>query len=325
MKNDALPVALLSRQAIQNPKNLELLRNCFEVIYLDSYLCENESILSKVECIWIHIDFSLDENFLMQVPNCKFVLTTTTGLTHISLGAKKVLEEKLISLNDFMPELSSVTSTAELAISFLFHSQLNLDPIFSEVNLGNWSRESHLRQKQISSLAIGIVGLGRLGSIVARTVSALGAKVYFCEIQQERIDTGIANGYSYIESLQQLCEFADVVSIHANVMAEQRPIITSEILETLESKIVLINTARAILIDDVALIESMRIGKVTKYYTDVLRTEDLNQPLQRSLIWQESQTNRNIHVTPHIGGATVEAMSYCENLLLEKLLQKMKQ
>jgi D-3-phosphoglycerate dehydrogenase len=317
------PPILVSKQAVQNPEVILSLKRRFQVIELDINAIEDQALMSKVECIWIHFDFCLDESFLKQIPKCKFVLTTTTGLTHISPGAKSLLGLRLIDLTNFRIELESVTSTAELALSFIFHSQLNLDPIFQQVNSGNWSRELNLRSKQISSLAIGIVGLGRLGSIVAKSLAGIGANIYFCEIQNERIERGIAEGYTFLNSIQELCEISDIVSIHANTETDSLPIFTKETFFGLESSTVLINTSRARLVDEGALIDAIRRGTISKFYTDVLATEDTNERLQNSAVWRESQSNSNIYITPHIGGATTEAMDYCENLLLNELISRL--
>jgi lactate dehydrogenase-like 2-hydroxyacid dehydrogenase len=176
---------LKSRLAVQSKTVLGELEKLFEIIEVNSNSKLDPKVLSRVEYLWIHFDFHLNELFLRELPNCKLVMTTTTGLTHFSEEAITKLGSKLVNLNYFRKELERVTSTAELALSFLFHSQLNLDHVFSEVRSGNWSRESNLRQKQISGLRIGIVGLGRLGSIFAKTISALGAFIFLRNRQRK--------------------------------------------------------------------------------------------------------------------------------------------
>jgi phosphoglycerate dehydrogenase-like enzyme len=315
------PLLLISRQAVQNSLVMELLHKNFEVLEISPKIWANTNLTSQVEYLWIHFDQNLNESILSQLPNCKLVLTTTTGLTHISEGAKHVLRDRLISLAKFRSELLRVTSTAELAMSFLFDSQLSLSTVFNDVRSGIWSRDSHLRQKQISSLRVGIIGLGRLGAIVSKTITGLGAQVYFCEIDSEKITDGVNRGYIHLETVEELLETCDVVSIHASVGPGTEPIITSEILSKTRSSFILINTSRSILIDEIALVVAIRSGIITDYYADVLGIEDENKALQDSPIWKESQSNYRIRLSPHIGGATIEAMDYCENLLLSELMK----
>jgi D-3-phosphoglycerate dehydrogenase len=314
------PLLLKSRLAVQSKTVIEELEKSFEVIEVNSDSKLDYRVLSRVEYLWIHFDFHLNELFLRELPNCKLVMTTTTGLTHFTDEAIKNLGPKLINLNYFRKELERVTSTAELALSFLFHSQLNLDPVFSEVRSGYWSREMNLRLKQISGLRIGIVGLGRLGSIFAKTLSALGASVYFCEIDNEKVIGGVAKGYHYIPSLEELCELSDIVTLHANVIDLKKPILTSEILSNITTSFILINTSRSALVDEKSIVSAIRSGVISSYYTDVLGTEDTNEPLKNSIIWNEAQINSNINISPHIGGATLQAMDFCEELLLKELL-----
>jgi D-3-phosphoglycerate dehydrogenase len=323
MTNVLKPILLKSEQAVQNRSTLEMLNKHFRVVEINPEIWSNRDLIARVEYLWIHFDQNLTESILSQLPHCKLVLTTTTGLTHISEDAKHLLGNRLISLARFRDELLSVTSTAELALSFLFHSQLDLSAIFSEVRQGIWSRKSHLRKTQISTLRIGIVGLGRLGTIVSKTVTALGAQIYFCEIDSERVIEGVNRGYIHIKTIDELCEISDVVSIHASVSDGRKPIITSKILAEVKSSFILINTSRSSLVDEDALVTALRSGVITDYYADVIGIEDENRALQDSAIWKESQSNFRIKLSPHIGGATTDAMDYCENLLLNELLNNL--
>ena len=311
MTKEIKPILLKSRLAIQSEAVLRELEKSFHVMEVNSDSKFDKDMLSKVKYLWIHFDFHLDEVFLRELPNCKLVMTTTTGLTHFSEEVINSLGPKLITLNHFRKELEQVTSTAELALSFLFHSQLNVDTVFSEVRQGLWSRETNFRQKQISGLKVGIVGLGRLGSIFANTISALGAFVYFCEIDSEKVLGGVKQGYQHVSSLRELCELSEIVT---------KPILTSEILSNIENSFVLINTSRSALVDEKSIVSAIKSGVISSYYTDVLGIEDTNEPLENSIIWSAAQTHSKINISPHIGGATVQAMDYCEELLLKELL-----
>ena len=320
MTKEIKPLLLKSRLAIQSEAVLRELEKSFHIMEVNSDSKLDKDILSRVKYLWIHFDFHLDAVFLRELPNCKLVMTTTTGLTHFSEEVINSLGPKLITLNHFRKELEQVTSTAELALSFLFHSQLNVDAVFSDVRAGLWSRETNFRQKQISGLKIGIVGLGRLGSIFANTISALGAFVYFCEIDSEKVTNGVKQGYQHISSLRDLCELSEIVTLHANVIDARKPILTSEILSDLETPFILINTSRSALVDEKSIVSAIKSGVISSYYTDVLGIEDTNEPLENSIIWNAAQTNSKINISPHIGGATVQAMDYCEELLLKELL-----
>lgn len=320
MITEIKPILLKSRLAIQSEAVLRELEKSFHVMEVNSDSKLDKDMLSRVKYLWIHFDFHLDAIFLKELPNCKLVMTTTTGLTHFSEEVVNSLGSKLITLNHFQKELEQVTSTAELALNFLFHSQLNVDTVFSEVRSGLWSRETNFRQKQISGLKIGIVGLGRLGSIFAKTISSLGAFVYFCEIDYKKVINGVKQGYQHVSSLGELCELSEIVTLHASVIDSRKPILTSEILSNIEAPFVLINTSRSALVDEKSIVSAINSGVISSYYTDVLGIEDTNEPLENSIIWNAAQTNSKINISPHIGGATVQAMDYCEELLLKELL-----
>jgi phosphoglycerate dehydrogenase-like enzyme len=142
-------------------------------------------------------------------------------------------------------------------------------------------------------------------------------------LETNKIAEGMKKGFVYVKSVDELCEIADIVSIHANVNNVTSPIITEEILKSINSSFILINTSRSCLVDENAIIAAMKSGTIFKYYADVLGFEDEDASLQESVIWKESQSNNRIYLTPHIGGATLEAMDYCENLLFNELIRKL--
>jgi phosphoglycerate dehydrogenase-like enzyme len=103
----------------------------------------------------------------------------------------------------------------------------------------------------------------------------------------------------------------------------RKPILTSEILSDLEAPFILINTSRSALVDEKSIVSAIESGVISSYYTDVLGIEDTNEPLENSIIWNAAKTNSKINISPHIGGATVQAMDYCEKLLLKELLARL--
>jgi D-lactate dehydrogenase len=131
---------------------------------------------------------------------------------------------------------------------------------------------------------------------------------------------GITKGYHYISSLEELCELSDIVTLHASVIDSRKPILTSEILSNIATSFVLINTSRSVLVDEKSIVNAIHSGTISAYYTDVLGIEDTSEPLKNSIVWNEAQTNSRIYISPHIGGATIQAIDFCEELLLKELL-----
>ena len=159
--------------------------------------------------------------------------------------------------------------------------------------------------------------------MVAKTISGLGSVIYFYEIDSEKVSQGISKGYNHVESLKDLCELSDIVSIHASVLNSRLPILTSEILLNVNTPFILINTSRSTIVDEEAVIVATRMGVISAYYTDVLGIEYEDKSLDKSIIWQESQANSKINISPHVGGATLEAMNFCEGLLLNELFERL--
>jgi len=315
------PKLVLSPQAVRSPIILNFLEQNFTVTTIQQI--EEIEQIPSIDVLWIHLDCRINLTDLLAHPEIKYVITTTTGITHISELAIHYLGNKLITLRHFQDQISGITSTAELTLNFLFFSQLNISQISKSVLEGNWDRLSFLRELQLSSKSIGIVGLGRLGSIVAKCCHTLGMCVNFIEIDQEKISHGIESGYLLKADAVQLLESSDFVSLHADVRNREKPLLTSLEFGRIVKPITLINTARAELVDENALIQAMRQGRVEMYLADVLEIEARDQSLLESELWKYAQTVSNVFLTPHIGGASTDAMTKAENILCSELSRRL--
>jgi D-3-phosphoglycerate dehydrogenase len=312
---------VLSPQAVRSTTILNFLEQNFTVRIIQQI--EEIKQIPSIDVLWIHLDCRINLTDLLEHPEIKYVITTTTGITHISEQAIHHLGNKLITLKNFQDQISGITSTAELTLNFLFFSQLNVSQINKSVLEGNWDRLSFLRETQLSSMSIGIVGLGRLGSIVAKCCHNLGMSVNFIEIDQEKISHGIESGYLLKANVVHLLESSDFVSLHADVRNRVKPLITSLEFGRIVKPITLINTARAELIDENALIQAMRQGRVRMYLADVLDIEAGNQSIRESDLWKYAQTVSNVFLTPHIGGASKDAMAKAESILCSQLSRRL--
>ncbi|MFI3266212.1 MAG: NAD(P)-dependent oxidoreductase [Rikenellaceae bacterium] len=145
---------------------------------------------------------------------------------------------------------------------------------------------------------LGIVGMGNIGRAVARYAKGGDMKIIY--YNRKRLDESIEQelGATYV-SFEELLEQSDVVSIHAPMTASTRHLFSTAQFEAMKQSALLINTARGPIVDEKALIESLKKGDIAGAALDVFEFEpDLNQ---------EFLNLSNVIVTPHIGTATVDA------------------
>ena len=110
--------------------------------------------------------------------------------------------------------------------------------------------------------------------------------------------------------------------MHASYSVGEKPIITKEILSLINKSMLLVNTARAGLVDEQSIIEEITQRPYLQYYTDVLSCEENGTSLLNSNLWKFSTLSERIKITPHIGGANLEAATLCESELLIEFLKR---
>jgi len=284
---------------------------------LKEYIKQNLDIFA----LWIHFDTYLSEDYIDFLKKIPYLITTTTGLTHINKEIIKMYGDNLIRLQSDSFALSQVSSTAELAWLFIMLSNNHVDKAFQSVNSGSWNRQTNLREQQLSSLTIGIVGYGRLGKMVANFARSFKMKVLVHDIDPKKTRLATTDGFTCATSVEDMLQECDVLSLHANVLEESRKLITKTNLSLLTKPLALINTARASLVDEDAILSEISKRPFLNYYTDVLDFEENGTDLSSSKLWIKSLESDRIHITPHIGGANKEAIEICENELLNSLIK----
>jgi D-3-phosphoglycerate dehydrogenase / 2-oxoglutarate reductase len=316
---------LIVGESVQGPKTISYLSSHFDISMISTEQFEQliRLPLTNTFAIWIHVNTLIRDHDSKIFSNLQYILSTTTGLSHIGPKIQSEFGNRIISLKGENRFLESITSTAEHAWAFLMHGASNLISSSESVREGNWNRLNHLRATQISSKTLGIIGFGRLGKIVANYGSAFGMNVLVNDIDQSQMDLAERMGYKLENNPDSLIMKSDFVSLHASYSFGDSPIIDGRILENLSKSLLLINTARAGLVDEESIIDTVRNNRNFRYYTDVLGVEDLGLKIEQSKLWQYSKNTNQILITPHIGGASLDAMHKCELYIARKFISQL--
>jgi len=314
---------LIVGDAIVGSNILDLLGKQLEVIRIDSNeLLSKVTDLKDISALWIHFDTFLDKSFLNKISHIPYLISTTTGLTHIAKEIQDHYGTNLISLRNRISLLSNVTSTAEHAWSLIMHWNNNITEAFNSVGKGNWERKNFFRHQQLSGRTLGVIGFGRLGKMVANFGVCFKMNVLIYEIEKEAIKQAENSNFIVVKSLGTLFADSDIVSINASYNIGDKPIITKEILSLIKKSMLLVNTARAGLVNEKSIIEEINRRPFLHYYTDVLSCEENGTNLRNSEIWKFSILSERIKITPHLGGANLEAAMLCESELLTEFLKR---
>ncbi len=204
-------------------------------------------------------------------------------------------------------EGANAEGVAELTIGLLLDLARSITHSSGRLKAGSWERRKGF---ELPGRSLGIVGCGRVGRAVARSALAFGMEVRAFDPYP---DAGFAPGLSFrYTSLEELLARSDVVTLHAPPREDGRAVIDGAGLLAMKPGACLINTARAELVDDRALLEALESGRLLGYATDVFEKEP---PGATPLLAHE-----RVIATPHIGGFTEESVSRVTRAAVENLL-----
>lgn len=273
--------------------------------------------VASADVIWTRLGFRIDREMVQRALRLKVVASPTTGLNHIDVTACKEKGVTVLSLVDTKAGLSAITATAELTFGLLLEAMRHMGPAQQSVREGSWDRD-RFKGRQLSGQRLGVVGLGRLGRMVAAYAHAFRMETVF---HDSRDDAALQpEPFVRRVSLEDLVTSCDVVSLHASYSPENDRMFSSGLLSRMKRTAWLINTARGELVDEAALLEALQTGRIGGAALDVLSGETTPGRIGMSHpLIEYANKSSNLIITPHIGGACTDAMAATEILIAIKL------
>lgn len=267
----------------------------------------------KADVLVVRLGFMIDKCWFQDMPALKIIATPTTGLNHIDMEASLSRKIKVVSLRGQSGFLKNITSTAELALGLMIALVRNLPSAFDSVREGDWNRMS-FRGYQLSGKVLGIIGYGRLGKLMARYTNILGMKVVAHDPFAKP-----AKNIDFV-SLEMLFKISDVVSLHALLTEKNHGFIKLKHFGLMKPTAYFVNTARAELIERNALCQALSRKMMAGAAIDVMDDEDSKgEHLKKDSLWKYARTHNNLIITPHIGGASFEAMHITEEFIANEV------
>jgi len=241
---------------------------------------EAVSVIGDAEAVFTD-SFAIDRELMEACPSLKFIGISATGFNHVDLDAAKELGIAVANVPAYAAE-----AVAQHAIALLLSVTNQIETYNVAVKAGEWqkSRDYTFIKEPLTLLAgksIGIVGFGDIGRKIAQIAEALGMKV---------------NIYSRDKAAAIR---SDVVSLSCPLTSENRGMVDTEFISQMKDGAILINTARGGLIDEAALADALKSGKIAGAGLDVLAQEPPSE--DNPLVGIP-----NCYITPHIGFIPVE-------------------
>ena len=287
-----------------NPEAKKILERLGEVEYRQGFLSDGEIII-------VGLGLRIDKEVITAAPKLKLIATATTGLDHIDVGYAQEKGIKVVSLQG--EDLKEITGTAELAFGLILSLVRRIPESFNDIKAGNWDRKKFLGNN-LAGKMLGIIGLGRLGSIIAKYGQAFGMSVMAYDSRKEAV------GNAQLVDFDTLLAKADIISIHAPLNGQTVNMFNESVFKKMKDSAYLINTARGAIVNETDLLAALESKIVAGYAADVLSGEvEFRKDASGHPLVKYAKIHDNIIITPHIGGYTVESRAMTDVIIAKKV------
>jgi D-3-phosphoglycerate dehydrogenase / 2-oxoglutarate reductase len=284
------PVVLIAEEL--SPATVEALGPDFEIRHCNGAdRAELMSAIADVDAILVRSATKVDAEALASAKRLKVVARAGVGLDNVDVRAATQTGVMVVNA-----PTSNIVSAAELAIALLLATARHISPAHASLRGGEWKR-SKFTGIELFEKTLGIVGLGRIGVLVAQRLAAFGMDViaYDPYVQAGR---AAQMGVRLVD-LDTLLAESDFISVHLPKTPETVGLIGADELARTKPSLVLVNAARGGIVDEAALYAALKEGRIAGAGVDVYAEE----PCTDSPLFELE----NVVATPHLGASTDEA------------------
>ncbi len=242
----------------------------------------------------------IDESIIRKAKLLEYIFTPTTGLDHLKFDIKKT-DIKMQSLADFPEDIKDISSTAELAFLFILSLSRKVFPAGQDVlKKGRWQRNDFVGN-ELQGKTLGILGLGRVGSRIAQYAQAFGMRVIYWDISQKSLR------WERKKTVKALLRESNYIVCALALKPQTRYFINRSTVRFFKKGAFFINISRGELTEERAICWALSRDILVGVAVDVLEEELVD--FKKSFLYRYARKHpeKNILITPHIGGATIEA------------------
>ena len=284
------PIVLIAEEL--SPATVEALGPDFEVRNVDG--TDRAALLKELataNAILVRSATQVDAEAISHAPNLKVIARAGVGLDNVDIKAATAAGVMVVNA-----PTSNVISAAELAIAHIFSLARFVPDANASLKAGKWQR-SKFTGVELYEKTIGIVGLGRIGTLVAQRLAGFEANLigydpYVTQVRAEQMGVELV-------SLDELMKRSDFITIHIPKTPETTGLIGTEEFAIAKPTLRIVNASRGGIIDEDALYAALKSNRIAGAGLDVF----VNEPPTGSPLLELE----NIIVTPHLGASTDEA------------------
>lgn len=254
----------------------------------------------------------VDAELIDRAPKLKVISNCAVGFDNIDV--KEATKRGIIVGNT--PGVLTDT-TADFAFALLMAAARRVVEGDRTVRAGKWKTWGLLilLGQDVHGSTLGIVGLGRVGSAVARRAKGFGMKIIYTDVYRNK-QAEDELGVKYVD-MDTLLAQSDFITLHTNLTPETHHMIGPQQFEKMKRTSILVNTSRGPIVDNMALYDALRLGKIAYAALDVTEPEPI--PSDHPLLSLD-----NVIVVPHIASASVAARTKMGMMAADNLIAGLK-
>ena len=274
----------------------------------DKLLTKDELIKKSANCdgILSSLTEKIDADVISKLSSrVKIISNFAVGFGNIDLMAAKKRNILVTNTPDVLTD-----ATAEIAMLILLGAARRAKEGMQEVQTKNWKwTADFLMGKQLTGSRLGILGMGRIGRAIADRARSFGMVIHY--FNRSRLSEDLEKNAVYHKSLESLLSVSDFFSINCPATKETKHILNNESIKNFPDGAIVSNSARGDMIDDEAMVQALKSGKIYSLGIDVYNGEPNIHP--------EYLTLPNVFVLPHLGSATKKTRTAMADLAVNNL------
>ena len=237
----------------------------------------------------------INQEVLDNAPNLKMIQRTGVGTEMLD---KEAIKQRGIPV--YVNAGVNARSVAEHTLSLMLSCLKRIPAIDKQVRNGVWKKqETGTSCHELYGKTVALVGMGAIGRLVAKFLNCFGAKVIYTDLYRLNEEQETLLDATYVSRFEELLPLADILSFHCPLTEDNKEILNAESIAKMKDGAIVVNTARGKLINEPALVDALKSGKLASagldvHYEEPMKTDDPFFSLD------------NVILSPHIAGLSFE-------------------
>ena len=269
-------------------------------------------IIKDYEGLIIRSKTKVDKEFLSFCDKLEFIGRAGAGLDLIDLEEVSIKNIQVFAANE-----GNADAVAEHTMGMILTLFNKINWADSEVRQHIWHREEN-RGIELNGMTVGIIGYGNMGTALAQRLIGFGVRVLaYDKIEKKDFEYGL---YAQNASMERLFEETDLLSIHVPLTQETRIMVDDKFIQKFKKNFFIVNTSRGEVVSTSSILKGLQVGKLRGACLDVLENEKFSTLTpEQEKIYSQLFKLKNVILTPHIAGWTVESYRKINEVLIEKI------